>query len=279
MSVSYVADAGVASGASPRTINKPTGTAEGDVLVLGFGVDVSGATITPPTDFILVATIGGAVRSDMYYKIAGASEPASYDVSWTGGGNGVGDIACFRPTAAVDLLASATFTTDPAAVTRTWEEVNNPSANSAVVIWGLFAPSAGFSSLPTAPVNEIFDTDAVLRGYMGYDIEPDIGLTGRRYAEGAGADISRCITALFGDAIAPPSDPTDLTATALDDDQIQLSWTDNASNEDGYSIERSPNGTDSWVEIDTTAANIETYTDAGLEPETIYYYRVRAFRL
>lgn len=72
------------------------------------------------------------------------------------------------------------------------------------------------------------------------------------------------------------SGPTSLTATAISSSSISIAWTDNATNEDGYQIERSFDGA-TFTEIATTTANISSYTDTALTPATIYYYRVRAF--
>lgn len=55
---------------------------------------------------------------------------------------------------------------------------------------------------------------------------------------------------------------------------IQLSWTDNASDETGYTIERSTNGV-SYSVIDTIAADSESYED-NVPAGATYYYRVRA---
>ncbi len=68
-----------------------------------------------------------------------------------------------------------------------------------------------------------------------------------------------------------PAAPTDLKATALSDSEILLTWTDNADNETGFSIERNQH------EIATVGANVETATQGSLPPATLYSYRVRAF--
>jgi len=78
-----------------------------------------------------------------------------------------------------------------------------------------------------------------------------------------------------GAAATPPDAPTSLTATAASSSQINLAWTDNASDEDGFEIERSPDGSD-WSQIDTAAADAESYNDTTCDPNTLYYYRVRA---
>ena len=76
----------------------------------------------------------------------------------------------------------------------------------------------------------------------------------------------------------PPTAPTGLGATAISPSQINLSWSDNAGDETGYRVERSPNGTSGWSEIASLAANSNTFNNTGLSCNTVYYYRVRAYR-
>ena len=76
---------------------------------------------------------------------------------------------------------------------------------------------------------------------------------------------------------SPPSPPTHLTATAFSSSRIDLAWQDNSSNETGFRVQRRVDGSDDWIEIGTTAANINTFSDEGLEPLTLYHYRVLAF--
>jgi hypothetical protein len=73
-----------------------------------------------------------------------------------------------------------------------------------------------------------------------------------------------------------PNPPVNLTATAASMSQINLSWTDNASNESGFRIERSPDG-NIFTEIATVGADVAGYADTGLAAATTYYYRVRAY--
>ena len=74
---------------------------------------------------------------------------------------------------------------------------------------------------------------------------------------------------------APPAAPSDLAATAVSASQINLQWTDRATNETGYKIERSTNGT-AFSQIAIVAANATTYASTGLTRNKTYYYRVRA---
>jgi hypothetical protein len=76
----------------------------------------------------------------------------------------------------------------------------------------------------------------------------------------------------------PPAAPSGLSATAVSQTGIDLSWTDNSTDESAFRIERSPNGSSGWAEIATVGANVTAYSDTGLACGTPYYYRVRAYR-
>jgi galactose oxidase len=73
-----------------------------------------------------------------------------------------------------------------------------------------------------------------------------------------------------------PAAPTNLTATAVSSSQINLSWTDNSNNENGFKVERSPNGT-TFSQLKITRANVTTFSNIGLAASRTYYYRVRAY--
>jgi len=74
------------------------------------------------------------------------------------------------------------------------------------------------------------------------------------------------------------SAPSNLDAAAVSQMQIDLTWQDTSPDESDFHIERSPNGSTGWTEIDTVGANVTDYTDTGLSCGTTYYYRVRAHR-
>jgi fibronectin type 3 domain-containing protein len=79
--------------------------------------------------------------------------------------------------------------------------------------------------------------------------------------------------------VVPPAAPSQLTATAISSSQINLAWTDNASNEDGFKVERQAAGDTSFAEIASLNANVASYSDTALNAATVYFYRVRAYRL
>jgi hypothetical protein len=73
-----------------------------------------------------------------------------------------------------------------------------------------------------------------------------------------------------------PAAPTGLGATAQSSTRINLAWTDNATNESGYTVERSTNG-GGWVPIVNLAAGTTSYSNTGLTSGTTYSYRVIAY--
>ena len=75
----------------------------------------------------------------------------------------------------------------------------------------------------------------------------------------------------------PPAAPTSLTATATSTSQINLSWSDNSGDEDGFKIERKTGANGTYAEIFTAAANATSYSNLGLTAGTNYVYRVLAF--
>jgi uncharacterized protein (TIGR02145 family) len=75
-----------------------------------------------------------------------------------------------------------------------------------------------------------------------------------------------------------PVAPTNLTGTVASTTQINLSWTDNSTNETGFKIERKT-GTGTYAVIGTTATDITTYSDTDLTQGTTYTYRVYSYNL
>ncbi len=73
-----------------------------------------------------------------------------------------------------------------------------------------------------------------------------------------------------------PAPPTRLLATPVSPSQINLSWSDNSSNEAGFKIERKTGVAGTYAQVATTAANATSYNNTGLSSSTQYFYRVRA---
>lgn len=76
-----------------------------------------------------------------------------------------------------------------------------------------------------------------------------------------------------------PAAPEDLSAAVTGASSLELSWTDEANNEEGFSIERSLTSGSGFSEIAVIGANTTSYQDTGLITGTTYYYRVRAYNI
>ncbi|MDH3972886.1 MAG: neutral/alkaline non-lysosomal ceramidase N-terminal domain-containing protein [Deltaproteobacteria bacterium] len=74
-----------------------------------------------------------------------------------------------------------------------------------------------------------------------------------------------------------PLRPSNFVATATSSSTINLTWSDQSSNESGFIIERSSmSGTTGFAEIATVSADVVAFDDTGLNASTQYWYRVSA---
>src|SRR5438093_4506 len=76
-----------------------------------------------------------------------------------------------------------------------------------------------------------------------------------------------------------PSAPSNATAVAASQTQINISWRDNSADESGFEIHRSTTGAGGVFSLlSWTGANATSYSDRGLTPASEYCYKVLAFR-
>ncbi len=79
------------------------------------------------------------------------------------------------------------------------------------------------------------------------------------------------------DCTAPPAFPTNLTAASVEAQSIDLTWADNSEVEDGYEVQRA--GADFLFSvIANLPANASGYRDGSVNPDALYWYRVRALK-
>lgn len=90
------------------------------------------------------------------------------------------------------------------------------------------------------------------------------------------AFVYSCSNSSDGNPTAVPFPPSNLTGTVVSATQINLSWTDNSTNETGFKIERKT-GTGTYAFLGSTANDINTFNDTGLSPGTNYTYRVYSY--
>jgi hypothetical protein len=77
--------------------------------------------------------------------------------------------------------------------------------------------------------------------------------------------------------LAPPVAPSKLSAWAISATQVKLLWNDSSHNEDGFVIDRSPNGSTGWTQLGAmTGPNVTTGSDTTVTANNPYYYRIKA---
>ncbi len=72
-----------------------------------------------------------------------------------------------------------------------------------------------------------------------------------------------------------PKTPISLSAVSTAPDAVQLTWSDVATNESGYVIERQSAG-GTFSQIGNVGKNLTSYTDSGLQSGSIFTYRIAA---
>ena len=74
-----------------------------------------------------------------------------------------------------------------------------------------------------------------------------------------------------------PNAPSGLAIETLGTSSLRLTWVDNSNDEDGFKVERSPIGVESWDSSWAVGANVTSFTDVRLPEGSTFRYRVYAF--
>ena len=71
--------------------------------------------------------------------------------------------------------------------------------------------------------------------------------------------------------------PTDLKASTVSTNQINLNWKDNSDNESGFTIMRRQSSTGVWQTVAAIDSNTTTYTNNSLKPNSEYVFYIIAY--
>jgi hypothetical protein len=169
-----------------------------------------------------------------------------------------------------------TFTTGAGALSLT---VNVPSGYNTLDA-KLELLDANGNVLATAYPNASFSATISYPATAGtyYLVVASDGMSSGATATSYGQDVGSYSLSgtIIPTATPAPAAPSNLTATAASSSQINLAWTDNSNNEDGFKIERQ-NSDGTWTQVATVGTNVTTWSDTGLAAGTTYTYRVRAY--
>ena len=135
------------------------------------------------------------------------------------------------------------------------------------------ASNSGFSSnLVTTPVGPNVTTFSAL------GLLPNTTYYFQVRAYGSGGPSGNSNMASATTLQVAPAAPSGLMPSVISTAQINLTWTDNSSNEDGFYIDRaSDSGFSSNVLTSTVGANVRTFSAMGLSASSTYYFRLRAY--
>ncbi len=133
-----------------------------------------------------------------------------------------------------------------------------------------FSLQASSPAIDSGTANLRRDAYQIFKDRYGIDIRQDV--TGLSRPQGNGWDIG----AFEYNANLLPA-PSNLFATAISDSQIELTWTDNASNEDGFTIQYSTDGGNSFSDLVSLSTNATSYSNTGLSENTSYHYRIFSY--
>ncbi|MCJ7628002.1 MAG: fibronectin type III domain-containing protein, partial [Longimicrobiales bacterium] len=167
------------------------------------------------------------------------------------------------PQAPADLEATATGSTTMA---LTWTDASGNETG----FWVERKQGAGgtFAPIGSWGVNTI--------GISDTDLSPNTTYFYRVQAcntVGCSAPSNEASSTTWG---VPPGAPTGLSASATSSTTVDLNWTDGSDDETLFRVQRKLGVGGVYAEIGTNPPNSTSFADAGLLPNTTYFYRVQA---
>jgi hypothetical protein len=155
----------------------------------------------------------------------------------------------------------------------TWQD-NSTNETGFEVYRSTTGPSSAFALLASMSPDAISYSDVGLSHSTQYCYKiRAFRTTGRKTSYSPFSAIGCATTPAPPTPPGPPSAPSNVDAVALA--PIQVWWSDNSTNEDGFRIERSTDGGVSWATAGTAPYSI--FTDEGRSVEQQVCYRVFAF--
>ena len=161
------------------TIAKPTGTAQGMTMVAGIMTENNkSASLSGWTS---LGHSSNTIGMDILYRVAGASEPASYTFAMTGSAKSVGGIITVSGASAtpIDVSGSAA---------GSWTAPSVTTTTSQTLLIGCWGNITSLGSTPPGTMTERFDGafDDKIAGACSTEARPQAGATGARVAVGSG---------------------------------------------------------------------------------------------
>jgi len=182
------ASAGAPSDTLTLTISKPAGAVLCDVMIASIAVRPDTATITPPAGWTLVRRVDNASATAnslaVYYKVAGASEPASYSWSFSTSTGSAGGILAFSGVDTTNPINVENGQTTDNGLSHATPSVTTTAANAMLVSSHTFASAATWT--PPAGMSEAVDQASIaVPNAAGISLEMNYVLQAAAAATGA----------------------------------------------------------------------------------------------
>lgn len=84
-------------------------------------------------------------------------------------------------------------------------------------------------------------------------------------------------TIVTDDILTAPTAPSNLVVTPVNETSIEVTWTDNSGNEEGFLVQRKLTTGGTWADLTTVGADVTSYLDISLVTGNEYCYRIRSF--
>ncbi len=207
----------------------------------------------------------GLSSSTTYYYRVQASNVAG-NSAWSNVASATTTSSATPPAAPSNLVATAA---GASAINLSWTD--NAANETGFVLERSLSAGSGFTTVATLPANTTTYSDSGLSSSTTYYYRVRASNVA---GNSAWSNVASATTAAV--VATPPNAPSDLVATATGCNAIQLNWSDNATNETGFVLERSLSPRRGFVAIAMLPANTTFYTNTGLNPSATYYYRLQA---
>ncbi len=151
---------------------------------------------------------------------------------------------------------------------------SNGTANG--IVWDIeYAPQAILHAYDANSLTELYNSNqAGTRDQLGTGVKfavPTVA-NGEVFVGGSGF---LSVFGLLSPPTAPPAAPTSFTVSAPSSTNVNLSWVNNSLQQTGVVIERSTDGVN-YTQIGLASADVTTYSDETVTPNTTYYYEIYA---
>ena len=130
------------------------------------------------------------------------------------------------------------------------------------------------------PFSEVMTTSYNTNQYADQNLTPDTDYYYKliSFNGGGESNFSNIASARTYSLPDIPSVPSNLVLSKTQiNPAINLNWDDNSDNELGFIVERSTGDALHFDSLTATDSNINYYTDGEIQPNTIYYYRIKSY--